>query len=169
MIHFLTGCESAVSLRIGTKETHNILHLCRLYWDSTVKSHFFFNSIFKHFLFYTNLRVWVFKCKLQIKVGGWGPDSYSETSQVSCLSPISFFNRREATILLELGQRKTTVFFIGVGVIRIVHSRRKSIGPGLSNLCTQSVLTRQKLATCYAIDKKCQKTFTSFFLNSSIL
>ena len=106
------------SLRIGTKETHDILHGCRLYWSSTVKSHFFKT----HFLFYTNLRVWVFKCKLQIRVGWWRPDSYSETSQVisSCLGasfvacscmpracstqsakrilpPISFFSRREAT------------------------------------------------------------------------
>ena len=53
---------------------------------------------------------------------------------------------------------------MGVGFIGIVQSRRKSIGAGLSNLCTQSVLTRQKLATCYTTDKKCQKTFTSFFL-----
>ena len=56
----------------------------------------------------------------------------------SCLSPISFFSQREATILLELGQRKHTKFFtLRVGFIGIVQSRRKSIGPGLSNLCTQ--------------------------------
>ena len=82
----------------------------------------------------------------------------------SCLSPISFFSRREATILLELGQGNTQNFTLRVGFIGIVQSRRKSIGAGLSNLCTQSVLTRQKLATCYSTDKKCQKTFTSFFL-----
>ena len=64
----------------------------------------------------------------------------------SCLSRISFFSRREATILLELGQRKHTIFYKGVGFIGIVQSRRKSIGPGLSNLCTQLVLTRQKIS-----------------------
>ena len=51
-----------------------------------------------------------------------------------------------------------------VGFIGTVQSRRKSIGPGLSNLCTQSVLTQPKLATCYSTDRKRQKTFTSFFL-----
>ena len=97
------------SLRIGAKETHNILHGCRLYWNSTVKSHFFKTQLLTHFLFHTNLTVWIFKCKLQIRVGGWGPDSYSETSQVSssCLgasyehahtcSTRSFFSWREAT------------------------------------------------------------------------
>ena len=59
------------SLRIGTKETHDILSGCRLYWNSTVKE----------------------------KICG-----------------------------------------------------------------TQSVLSRQKLATCYSVDKNCQRTFTSFFL-----
>ena len=75
------------SLRIGTKETHEFFYIaCRLYWNGTVKSHFFLTQFLTHFLFYTNLRVWVFKCKLQIRVGG-GPDSYSKTSQVnsSCL------------------------------------------------------------------------------------
>ena len=78
----------------------------------------------------------------------------------SYLSPISFFSRREATILLELGQRNTRNFTLRVGFIGIAQSRRKSIGPGLSNLCTQSVLTRQKLATCYSTEM----SFTSFFL-----
>ena len=46
----IMSCISVSSLRIGTKETNNILHGCRLYWNSTVKSHLF-NSIFNTFPF----------------------------------------------------------------------------------------------------------------------
>ena len=175
------------SLRIGTKETHEIFTL-RVGFIGIVQSSRIFSSQFlTHFLFQTNLRVWVFKCKLQIRVGGRGPDSYSETSQVSsyCLDasyeharacstqspkrilPLSYFilQPERGYNSLRIGTKEThEIFTLRVGFIGIVQSRRKSIGLGLSNLCTPSVLTRQKLATCYSTDKKCQNTFTSFFL-----
>ena len=79
--------QSYILLELGQRKHTKFYIACRLYWNSTAKSLFFLTQFLTHFLFYTNLRVWVFKCKLQIRVGGWGPDSYSETSQVnsSCL------------------------------------------------------------------------------------
>ena len=63
-----------VLLELGQRKHTKFYIACRLYWNSTVKSHFFFflTQFLTHFLFCTNLRVWVFKCKLQIRVGGWG-------------------------------------------------------------------------------------------------
>ena len=70
---------------------------------------------------------------------------------------------------LRIGTKEThEIFTLRVGFIGIVQSRRKSIGPGLSNLCTHSVLTRPKLATCNSTDRKCQKTFTSFFFLTQV-
>ena len=41
-----------ISLRIGTKETHEIFYIaCRLYWNSTVKSHFFLTQFLNTFPF----------------------------------------------------------------------------------------------------------------------
>ena len=75
-----------ILLELGQRKHTKFYISCRLYWNSTcIQSSriFFKHNFLTHFLVYTNLRVWVFKCKLQIRVGGWGPDSYSETSQVS--------------------------------------------------------------------------------------
>ena len=61
------------SLRIGTKEHTKFLHCVQALLEQYSQVPFFFLTRFlTHFLFYTNLRVWVFKCKLQIRVGGWG-------------------------------------------------------------------------------------------------
>ena len=91
------------------------------------------------------------------------------------LNPVSYENLASLLFHSSAGERlqfsynwdkgNTRNFTLRVGFIGIVQSRRKSIGPGLSNLCTQSVLTRPKLVTCYSTDKKCQKTFTSFFFS----
>ena len=74
------------SLRIGTKETNEIFTL-RVGFIGIVQSSrifsFFFNTSFNTFPFLYKFESLSFKCKLQIRVGGWGPDSYSEASQVS--------------------------------------------------------------------------------------
>ena len=107
------------SLRTRTTETHNILCGCRFYWNSTVKSHFL-KSIFNTFPFLYKFESLCFQMHATDKGGRLRLDSYSETSQMSssclgasyeharacstsllresCLSPISFFSWREATI-----------------------------------------------------------------------
>ena len=56
------------SLRIGRKETHDSLHECRLYWNSTVKSHFL-NSIFNTIGFLYKFESLDFQMQATDKVG----------------------------------------------------------------------------------------------------
>ena len=83
----------------------------------------------------------------------------------SCLSLILFFSRREATVLLELGQRKHTKFYIACRLYWNSSVKEKKYRSwALKFVYIIGINSTKKFATCYSTDKKCQKTFTSFFL-----
>ena len=60
------------SLRTGTRKHAKFYIACRLYWHSTVKSHFFFNTIFNTFPFLYKFESLGFQMQATVRVGGWG-------------------------------------------------------------------------------------------------
>ena len=199
--NFLKICFllAPILLELGQRKHTKFYIVCRLYWNSTVKSHFFFlffntilNTIFNTFPFLYKFASLGFQMQATDKggrVGHWthtvkqakwvlpvwmpatSMPAHAQPSLLreSCLSPISFFSRREATILLELGQRKHTKFYIACRLYWNSTVKEKKYRSWALKFVYTIGINSTKISNMLFNWQEMSKNITSFFFNSSIL